>query len=448
MRFPHVSRRRFLQGAAVAVVGGVGTAARRTRAYGANERLRVASIGVSGRGWADHTAISASPQVDIVVLCDVDLGPEHMGRAAKRYPEARQLSDWRRLLDRPDGFDAVIVSTPDHMHTPIALAAMQLGKHVFCQKPLTHTVHEARQMRRAAEKYGVVTQMCNQGQSSAAYRTAVKLVQDGTIGKVKEVHSWQSGPMRWLLVDERPPGADPVPEGLQWDDWLGVAAPRPYKREIYHPNRWRAWQEFSNGQLGDFGCHILDPVVMALGLAAPVSIRAEAPPLPREVWTKWCRIHYEFAGTERTAGDVLKLTWNDGEGHYPPREALRLPEGLKLPGAGSVLVGEKGSVLVPHIAPPRLFPEEKFAGFAIETVPAVDHFVTWADACHGVGRTTSPFTYGGPLTETVLLGSIALRMPGETLRWDAAALRFTNASTANELLRKSYRKGWEPAWVS
>src|SRR5262249_13342245 len=158
-------------------------------------------------------------------------------------PQARQMTDWRRLLDRPDGFDAVIVSTPDHMHAPIALAAMQLGKHVFCQKPLTHTVYEARQMRRAAEKYSVTTQMCNQIQSHSAYRTAVKLVHDSAIGKVKEVHAWQSGPMRWLLVDERPAGADPVPEGLHWDDWIGVAAPRPYKEKIYHPHTWRAWQD-------------------------------------------------------------------------------------------------------------------------------------------------------------------------------------------------------------
>jgi predicted dehydrogenase len=448
MNVARFSRRRLLRGAALAAASGVWTAASRTRVYGANERLRVASIGVSGRGWADHTAISASPHVDIVALCDVDTGPEHLGRAASRYPQAQQLSDWRRLLDHPDGFDAVIVSTPDHMHAPIALAAIQLDKHVFCQKPLTHTVYEARQMRRAAEKSGVVTQMGNQIQSHSAYRTAVKLVHDGAIGKVKEVHSWQSGPMRWLLVDERPAGADPVPEGLHWDDWLGVASPRPYKEKIYHPNRWRAWQDFSNGQLGDFGCHILDPVFMALGLTAPFAIRAEAPPLPREVWTRWSKVHYEFPGTERTSFDTLKLTWTDGEGHSPPREAHGLPEKVKLPGAGSVLVGEKGTLLVPHVAPPRLFPEETFADFAIETIPGVDHFVTWADACRGVGRTTSPFTYAGPLTETVLLGSIAIRMPGETLRWDSAGLRFTNVSTANDLLRKAYRKGWEPAWVS
>ena len=448
MIFKPISRRRFLQRAAVASGAASWTAASWSRVFGANEKLRVAAIGTSGKGWSDHTSIAASPQVDIAALCDVDLGPEHMGRAAKHYPEAQRYDDWRRLLDRRSGFDAVIVSTPDHMHAPIALAAIQLGKHVFCQKPLTHTVFEARQMRLAAEKYGVITQMCNQIQSHSAYHTAVKLVRDGAIGKVKEVHSWQSGPMKWLLVDERPAGADPIPETLRWDDWLGVAPPRPYKDKIYHPFNWRAWQDFSNGQLGDFGCHILDPVFMALGLTAPVSIRALAPPLPREVWTRWATVHYEFPGTERTAGDTLKLTWTDGEGHFPPREAHGLPESFKLPGAGSVLVGEKGTLLVPHVAPPKLFPEEKFADFAIETVPAGDHYVAWADACRGVGRTTSSFDYAGPLTVTVLLGSIAIRTPGETLRWDPAGLRITNLSAANDLLKKAYRKGWEPSWIS
>ena len=159
-------------------------------------------------------------------------------------------------------------------------------------------------------------------------------------------------------------------------------------------------------------------------------------------------MNYEFPGTERTTGDTLKLTWTDGEGHFPPREAHGLPESFKLPGSGSVLVGEKGTLLVPHVGPPKLFPVEKFADFTIETVPSTDHYVAWADACRGVGRTNSSFAYAGPLTETVLLGSIAIRMPGETLRWDSAGLRFTNVSAANDLLKKPYRKGWEPSWVS
>jgi predicted dehydrogenase len=334
------------------------------------------------------------------------------------------------------------------MHAPVGLAAMQLGKHLFCQKPLTHSVFEARQMQLAARKYRVVTQMGNQVQSHEAYLTAVKLVHDGVIGKVKEVHSWQAGKMGWLLTDDRPPGADPIPEGLHWDGWLGVARERPYKTRLYHSFNWRAWQDFSNGQLGDFGCHILDPVFLALGLTAPTAVRAEAPPINREVWTRWATVHYEFPGTERTAAKTLRLTWYDGEGRFPPREAHGLPEGYQLPGAGSVLLGEKGTLVIPHVALPKLFPEEKFAGMKLEVVPARDHYTSWADACRGEGKTTSSFDYAGPLTETVLLGSVAVRTPGEALRWDAADLRITGSAAAHALLRKAYRKGWEPSWVS
>jgi predicted dehydrogenase len=325
---------------------------------------------------------------------------------------------------------------------------MALGKHVFCQKPLTHTVFEARQMRQAAKKYGVVTQMGNQIQSHEFYRTAVKLVCDGTVGKVKEVHSWQSGTMRWLTVDDRPPGEDPVPKTLHgWDNWLGAAPSRPFKEKIYHPWNWRAWQDFSNGQLGDFGCHILDPVFTALGLTAPLTVRGESSPLNREVWYKWSVVNYEFPGTEYTAGKTLKLTWHDGEGKLPAREKLGVAEGTKLPASGSLLIGEKGSLLVPHVGMPRLLPEETFKESKIAKVEAVDHYVSWADACRGAGKTTSHFDYAGPLTEAVLLGTVAIRVPGETLKWDAAALQVTNSKAADALLRKTYRKGWEPAWV-
>jgi predicted dehydrogenase len=419
-----------------------------SRVLGANERLRVASVGVAGKGWSDHTSVAASPHVEIVALCDVDEGKERLGKAAEKYPSARRFMDWRRLYEQAKDFDAVIVSTPDHMHAPIALPAMKLGKHVFCQKPLTHSVFEARQMRLAADKYRLVTQMGNQIQSNAEYRTAVKLVHDGVIGKVKEVHSWQSGRLGWMLVDDRPGGADPVPEKLHWDDWLGVAPERPYKARLYHDFNWRAWQDFSNGQLGDFGCHILDPIFLALGLTAPTTVRAEAPPINREVWTKRSTVHYEFPGTERTAGKTLKLTWYDGEGHYPTAEALDLPKKLKLPGSGSVLLGEKGSLVIPHVAMPKLLPEEKFADFKMEVVPAVNHYTSWAGACRGEGKTTSAFSYAGPLTETVLLGTIAIRVRGETLRWDSKQLTIPNSAAANALLKKRYRKGWEPSWIS
>ena len=447
MLTPFRSRRRFLQDVGLGTAS-VLTAASWARAHGASEKLRLASVGVGGKGWSDLNGVAASPHVAVAALCDIDDTERHMGRAAEKFPTAVRFADWRRLFEKHKEFDAVTVSTPDHLHAPIALAAMALGKPVFCQKPLTHTVFEARQMRLAAKKAGVVTQMGNQIQSHEAYRTAVKLVRDGTIGKVKEVHSWQSGTMRWLTVDDRPPGVDPVPATLHgWDNWLGPAPERPFKARVYHPWNWRAWQDFSNGQLGDFGCHILDPVFMALGLTAPLTVRGESSPLNREVWYRWSVVNYEFPGTQFTAGKTLKLTWSDGEGKLPQREKLGVAEGVKLPTSGSILIGEKGSLLVPHVGMPRLLPEERFRDFKVEKVPAVDHYVSWADACRGVGKTTSHFDYAGPLTEAVLLGTVAIRVPGETLRWDAAALRVTNSTAADALLRKTYRKGWEPAWV-
>ncbi len=436
-----LSRRRFLQTAGAATVL---TAASWSRVLGANENLRLASVGVGGKGWDDLTHVSASPKVTVVALCDIDESEGFLGRAATKFKAAKTFTDWRKLLDQPKEFDALTVSTPDHMHAPIALPAMMLGKHVFCQKPLTHTVFEARQMRLAAKKYGVVTQMGNQIQSYSEYRTAVKLVHDGAIGKVKEVHSWQAGKMGWMLANDRPKDTDPVPEKLHWDEWLGVAPERPYKRSLYHSFNWRAWQDFSNGQLGDFGCHILDPVFMALDLTAPLSVKAESAAMNREVWYAWSVVNYEFPGTERTAGKTLKLTWYDGEGKLPPREKLGLASEVKLPGSGSLLIGEKGSLLIPHVAMPKLLPE---AEFKVEKVPAVDHYVGWADACRGEGKTTSHFDYASALTETVLLGTVAIRTPGETLKWDAEKLTVTNSKAADALLKKPYRKGWEPTWV-
>lgn len=406
------------------------------------ERLNIASIGTGGKGWSDLTETAKSPHVNVVALCDVDESAQHLGRAAEAYPKARRYTDWRRLLDDARDIDAVLVSTPDHMHAPIALAAIALGKHVHCQKPLTHTVAEARQLRLAAQRAGIVTQMGNQIQSHEAYRTAVKVVHDGVIGKVREVYSWQSGPMQWLLESDRPSGSEPVPATLHWDNWLGVAPARPYKANIYHPFNWRAWQDFSNGQLGDFGCHILDPVFMALDLTAPITIRAEAPPINREVWTKSSTVYYEFPGTTRTADSTLKLTWYDGQGIKPPRDLLGVPDRFELPGAGSLLVGEKGTMVIPHVAMPKLLPADKFADYKFPEVGGRDHYVSWADACRGEGTTTSHFGYSGPLTEAVLLGSVAIRLPRETLKWDAAGMKITNSPDGNALLTKGYREGW------
>ncbi|MCU0715120.1 MAG: Gfo/Idh/MocA family oxidoreductase [Pirellula sp.] len=418
------------------------------RVKGANSRLRIASIGTGGKGWSDLLGVAASPAVDVAALCDVDSSKEHLGRAAEKYPAAKTFDDWRRVLDSMKDLHGVLVSTPDFMHAPISLAAIQLGKHVFCQKPLTHTVFEARQMRLAAQKAGIVTQMCNQIQSHSAYRTAVHWVHSGLIGKVREVHSWQSNNPSWPRHIDTPSGADPVPSHVRWDLWQGVAAETAYKANLYHPFNWRGWQAFGTGQLGDFGCHILDPVFKALKLTSPVSLQVSAPAIKKESWTDRCTVQYLFPGTTFTAGDRLPVTWYDAAGVEPPRDRITdIPADVALPKAGSVLIGEKGTLVIPHVAMPTIYPKERTGPEKLETLPNVDHYTQWADACLGNGETTSHFDYAGPLTETVLLGTIGIRFPEQRLEWDAEKLRITNVAAANDYLTKPYRKGWEPAWV-
>ncbi|GAA5508692.1 Gfo/Idh/MocA family oxidoreductase [Novipirellula caenicola] len=442
------NRRSFLKSTAIAGAAITLPAFQYSRVYGANDRLSIASVGTGGKGWSDLNGVAASPHVQVVALCDIDSSEKHLGQAANRYQQARQYDDWRKLLDMSNEIEGVLVSTPDFMHAPIALPAMQLGKHVFCQKPLTHSVHEARQMKLAARKYKVVTQMCNQIQSHSAYRTAVDWVHRGLIGKVKEVHSWQSGSPSWPRHLDRPTGNDSVPSNVRWDLWQGVAEERPYKIGMYHPFNWRGWQAYGTGQLGDFGCHILDPVFKSLKLGSPNTLTAEAPKLFPESWTDSATVRYEFPGTEYTANETIRVTWYDGVGTKPPREQLGdVPADYALPAAGSVLVGEKGSLVIPHVAMPKLFPEDKFPADKTPVVESVDHYTQWADACRGAGETTSHFDYAGPLTETVLLGTIGIRFAGQTLNWDAKSLAITNNADGQNYITKPYRKGWEPVWV-
>ena len=442
------SRRSFLKTTSLAGAAIGLSAAQYSRVYGANSRLRIASIGTGGKGWSDLTGVAASPDVDVIALCDIDSSANHLGQAAQKYHAARQYDDWRKLLDESKDIHGVLVSTPDFMHAPISMAAMHLGKHVFCQKPLTHTVYEARQLKLAAAKYKLTTQMCNQIQSHSAYRTAVHMVHTGMLGKVKEVHSWQGGQPSWPRNIQRPQGSDPVPAHVRWDLWQGVAAERPFKADMYHPFNWRGWQAYGTGQLGDFACHILDPVFKSLKLTSPNKLTVEAPALLPESWTDRATVHYEFPGTEYTLDPTVRVTWYDAAGALPPREKLGdIPADYTLPVAGSVLVGEKGSLVIPHVAMPTVFPEEKFPASELPVIEEVDHYTQWADACLGKGETTSHFDYAGPLTEAVLLGTIGIRFPGQELAWDAKALKITNHATANEWLTKPYRKGWEPTWI-
>lgn len=438
-----LNRRTFLQTTAAGAAGLAFGRTLRAASVDKNSKLRLAAIGTGGKGQDDLKQISASPRVEVVALCNVDDSQPHLGWAVEAFPKAETFRDWRKLLDQANTFDAVSVSTPDFMHAPISLAAMALGKHVFCQKPLAHTVHEIRLMEESAKKHNLVTQMGNQIQAHHAYRNGVQLIQDGAIGKVREVHSWQAGNMRWLLTDKMPTTADPVPESLKWDLWLGVAAERPYKKDLYHPQNWRGWQDFGSGQLGDFGCHIFDPVFMALELTAPTTIEADAPQPSKFTWSPRSKVVYQFPGTSRTAGETINVTWYDGEGHKPKGAKLGIPAEHELPHAGSIFVGEEGSMLLPHWDDPLLFPEDKFADYKMPKLEDLNHYTAWAHACLGDGKTKSNFNYASPLAQAALLGTIAILFPKEQLLWDSGAGQFTHHADANARLTRHYRKGWE-----
>lgn len=408
-------------------------------------KLRYAAVGVGGKGGNNLRLIAECADVEVVALCDVD--ENALNGAAQRFPNARKYRDWRELLaTERENIDAVSVSTPDHMHAPIAMSAINLGKHVFCEKPLTHDVYETRQLTLAARKAGVVTQMDIQIHSYECYRRAVRIIQDGMIGKVKEWHSWITAGYSTPGM-KRPDGEDPVPPHLDWDLWLGAVPVRPYKNEQYHPKNWRYWQDFGCGGLGDFGCHIFDPLFTALGLGVPKTIQAETPEFDREVWPSWEIVHYEFPGTPLCAAETIKATWYDG-GKRPPDDIVALIEVQPFPESGSIIVGTEGAMLLPHYKDPHLFPSEKFKDYKLPDVGKQNHYIQWANACLGKDTTSAGFDYAGPLTETILVGDVAVRMGGKLLEWDSANLTFTNAPEANELLRRPYREGWSVEGLS
>jgi predicted dehydrogenase len=436
-----LSRRAFIQ--QITVAGLAFPFVSRLGAASANSLLNHASFGAAGQAGADLNAITATKLVNLVAVADVDLN--RTAELRKRYPDTRVYQDWRELLDKEQkNIDSVNVSTPDHMHAPIALAAIQLGKHVYNEKPLTHNVFEARRVTQRAHDAGLVTQMGIQIHSSTEYRTAVKLIQDLTIGKVKEVHTWSS--KKWGDMEPVPDRSDPVPASLNWDFWLGVAAPRPFLQGYYHPSNWRKRLDFGTGTFGDMGCHIWDPVYKSLSLTAPISVRSEGPAPGPQNWSINAVIHYVFPGTAYTEGKTINITWYDGD-MRPPQEIRALLGKTRMPDQGSIFIGTKGVMLLPHIGSPDLLPEEKFENFRIERVLSDNHYRQFVEACRGNGKTSANFDYSGPLTETVLLGGVATHFPRQTLEWDAAAVQFRNVAAANAFLRRKYRPGWEPKGI-
>ena len=434
-----LSRRMFLGSVAAAAIGPLILP---QRAIAANSRLQHAAIGVGGQGGHDLGSIFSSDKVDVVALCDIDATT--LERAAQTYPKARLYRDWREMYEKEGkNIDSVSVGIPDHMHAPASMAAVKLGKHVYCEKPLTHDVFEARRVTLAAREAGVVTQMGNQIHSHDFYRTAVIWLKDGAIGKVKEWHSWANASFS-NADKKRPAGSHDVPKNVDWDLWLGTAPKRPYLKETYHPFKWRAYRDFGGGATGDFGCHIFDPIYTALGIAPPLSLSAEAESVSDEVYPAWTIATYEYPGTDLTVGKTIKAMWYDGGKKPATSLSPHLPKDFELPSSGSIIVGEDGTMLIPHVGAPKLFPEDKFASYPTPALQPVDHYHEFVDAALGSGVICgSNFDYAGPLTEAVQLANIANRFPGQVLQWDHEKMEITNFAKGNKYLKRKYRRGWK-----
>ncbi len=424
------TRREFIKSSVSATASLIVLSRVSSLAFSANEKLSIAVIGCAGRGAENLKEVEKED--NIVAMCDVD--EKHAAGSFKQHPKAKKYRDFRRMFDEMGKeIDAVVVSTPDHTHAPAGVMAMKLGKHVYCEKPLTHSVYEARVMAEIAQKKKLCTQIGTQIHAGTNYRRVVELVQSGAIGRVEEVHVWQ--PAKYSGGD-RPKDTPPVPPTLDWDLWLGPAAFRPY-HSCYVPFLWRGWWDFGNGGLGDFFCHYVDVVFWALKLRYPTTVEAEGPPVHPESCPLWIIVRYAFPARENLP--PVKFTWYGGE----KKPALLAEANLPKWDAGVLFIGEKG-LLMADYNQRKLFPEEKFANFTPPppTIPdSIGHHKEWLVGCKTGSPTTCNFGYSGPLTEAALLGSVAYRS-GERLNWDANRLEAVNSTKAKQYIRREYRKGW------
>jgi predicted dehydrogenase len=426
-----VTRRQFLRTSAL-TAGGLwlsGCQTRTPRELSANEKLNIGIIGTADRARAN---ISGVEHENIVALCDID--DTFLAAASKMFPRAKTYDDFRKLLEQQD-IDAVVVSTADHTHAVATAAALHLGKHVYCEKPLTHTVYETRTITKLAAKNNkLATQMGTQIHAGDNYRRVVELVQAGAIGPVKECHVWCE---KSLANSERPRQTPPIPAGLHWDLWLGPAPERPYHPD-YLPRTWRHWWDFGEGILGDMACHYVDLAFWALKLRYPATIEAQGPPIHPETTPAWLIVRYEFPG--RMDLPPVELTWYDGGKRPALVEQGKTPNWRN----GVLFVGERG-MLIADYDRHKLLPEGQFAGFVPPTpsiAKSIGHHEEWLQACKTGSPTTCNFGYAGTLTETVLLGNVAYRT-GQKLEWDAPLLKATNSREAENFIRTEYRKGWE-----
>lgn len=463
----HITRRGILQAGSIAAWGGFFSAPAwsAARIVGVADRLRVAGIGVGGKGSSDID--QAALHMDVVGLCDID--DERLGKKQALYSKAKAFHDYRKMLDEiGKEIDACVISTPDHHHAPAAMRAMNLGKHVYVQKPLSHTPYEARLLRKTAAKMKLCTQMGNQGSALNGVRRASEIVHAGLIGQVKECHVWTNRPFKYWKqapdVVARPKEAN-VPKHVHWNEWLGPASVRPYAvhdggKPAYHPHDWRGFWEFGTGALGDMACHTANMAFRALKLDSPSFVVAETSGINPETYPAWSKIQYHFP--ERHGMVPCVLHWyegaKDGERVLPPKElfAKLLKSDEKLADSGSLLIGDKGVLFSPNDygAKFKLVPEEQFEQVQMskpEKTPAgVDanndpHMKKeWAEAIKA-GKpelASSNFDFAARLTETMLLGNIAVRFAGTKLAYDSVAMKFDQVK-ATALLTKEYRKGWE-----
>ncbi len=454
---PSITRRRFLAGSTKTVSALALAPALLARAEEAgdrrrlspNDKLNIAFIGVTGRGGDNINDITGAEEVNVVALCDVN--ETNLDGAGLKFPAAKRYRDYRKLLESEKSLDAVVISIPDHNHAPASMMALKLGKHVYCEKPLTRTVKEARALTLASREAKVATQMGNQGMAFEGNRFINEWLADGCIGPVREVYVWSDRPTHrgklpgwWPQGIERPTDTPPVPATLDWDLWLGPAPLRPY-HPAYVPFKWRGWWDFGSGGLGDMGIHNIAPVFSALRLGAPSSLDASSTPVFPETVPLANVVHFEFPA--RGELPAVKLHWYDG-GIMPPRPE-ELDEDRELNREDGVLfVGDSGKMLVEGWGgeKPRLIPESRNKDYQRppKTLPrSVGHHKEWLLACRTGSPTRSNFDFAGPLTEAVLLGMVCVRNGGDKLYWDSANLKVTNDPDANRYLHYEYRKGWE-----
>lgn len=449
-----MKRRDFLKiSSSLSAVCWIGGSRRQAISQTPNERVRIACIGVGGKGRND--SIQAGKFGEIVALCDID--EESLGKKAEEFPKAKKYYDYRKLLDELENqIDAVVVSAPDHHHAAASIRAMNMGKHIYCQKPLTHTVQEARQMREAARQNGVQTQMGNQGTAADGFRAGVELVRSGVVGDIREAHVWTNRPFKyWKQAPDivaRPDETPPVPDHVHWDLFVGPSPKRPY-HPVYHPHDWRGWWDFGTGSLGDMACHTANLTFMSLKLGLPERVSAKSGPINPETYPAWATITYEFPAREGLP--PVKLTWyegaKEGERNLPDPELL---QGHEASSSGAILIGEKGAVFTPNDygMEQTLLPKDKFADYE-RPDPYLERLGSnenrdenqkreWIRAIQGGPRPMSNFDYAATMTEAMLLGNVAVRT-GKAIDYDGKSGTVTNVPEAAQYIAPERRSGWE-----